>query len=142
MLCFSMPLAIAAGPSPFRDGRAADPPARERLLGCRDEFGSRSHSLNVAEIAGRRRPLWFARERERSSSTRLNAVAIFRSRTARTAPPTSASATCLRQTNAARRLRNLVLRMRPHGFVALGACGVAGDGAGGHYWPRARRSRR
>jgi hypothetical protein len=119
--------------------------AREKLLGCHDQClpallrrdalspaGNleRSASLNVAEIAGR-----FARE------IQLNAVAIFRLRTALTAPPTSASATCLRQTNAARRLRKLVLRMRPHGFVALGACGGRRRcGAGGHYWPRARDS--
>jgi hypothetical protein len=98
--------------------------AREKLLGCHDQClpallrrdalspaGNleRSASLNVAEIAGR-----FARE------IQLNAVAIFRLRTALTAPPTSASATCLRQTNAARRLRKLVLHW---------GRAVAGDGA-------------
>jgi hypothetical protein len=108
MLCFSMPLAIAAGPSPFRDGGAADPPAREKLLGCRDEylpalrrdplspgreFGSRSHSLNVAEIAGRRRPRLFAREREREI-----------------------------QLDAAQRRRHISLKDRPDGTANLCIC--------------------
>jgi hypothetical protein len=105
--------------------------AREKLLGCHDQClpallrrdalspaGNleRSASLNVAEIAGR-----FAREiqlKDRPDGTANLCICHLPPSDQRRPTPTEAS-------------------------VALGACGGRRRcGAGGHYWPRARQSRR